>query len=133
MANSAQRASGAPLLGLNVLVLEDETIVSFLIEDMLTELGVAAVWHAARVADGLALLGRRRPDAAVLDVNLGGEKVYPVAERLQRENVPFVFATGYGRDGIAAAWTRCPVIQKPFQLAALAEALVTALRSAGRD
>ena len=108
------------LKGLKVLVVEDESIISFLIEDLATELGAAEVWHAASVAAALALLAARRPDAAVLDVNLGGE---PVAERLERLAVPFVFATGYGRQGVPPQWTGRPVLQKPFPVDALGEAL----------
>jgi len=111
------------LKGLKVLVVEDESIISFLIEDLATELGAAEVWHAASVAAALALLAARRPDAAVLDVNLGGEPAHAVAERLERLAVPFVFATGYGRQGVPPQWTGRPVLQKPFPVDALGEAL----------
>ena len=111
------------LNGLSILVVEDETIISFLIEDMLTDLGCTEVWHAGGLVSALALLGERTPDAAVLDVNLAGEPVYPIAERLASSDIPFVFATGYGREGIPRDWTAYPVIQKPFNLAALAAAL----------
>src|SRR5215207_9565431 len=110
------------LKGLKVLVVEDESIISFLIEDLATELGAAEVWHAASVA-ALALLAARRPDAAVLDVNLGGEPAHAVAERLESLAVPFVFATGYGRQGVPPQWTGHPVLQKPFPIDALGEAL----------
>src|SRR4051794_21073625 len=99
MSRPAEDDARARLEGLRVLVVEDESIISFLIEDLATELGAAAVWHAATVAGALALLDRQRPDAAVLDVNLGGESGLPVAERLEAMGVPFVFATGYGRQG----------------------------------
>ena len=68
------------LAGLTVMVVEDETIVSFLVEDMLTELGCAQVLHASGVSEALTLLQQRQPDAAVLDVNLAGEFAYPIAE-----------------------------------------------------
>ncbi len=111
------------LAGLTVMVVEDETIVSFLVEDMLTELGCAQVFHASGVSEALALLQERQPDAAVLDVNLAGEFAYPVAEVLDAGHVPFIFATGYGRSGIPAHWAPRPVIQKPFDAATLAAAL----------
>jgi CheY-like chemotaxis protein len=110
------------LKGLKVLVVEDESIISFLIEDLATELGAAEVWHAASVAAALTLLAARRPDAAVLDVNLGGEPAHAVAERLEALGVPFVFATGYGRQGVPQ-WIGHPVLQKPFPIDALGEAL----------
>jgi CheY-like chemotaxis protein len=115
---------GASLLeGLTVLIVEDETIISFLMEDMAAELGAAEIWHAAGVAEALELLAERRPDAAVLDVNLGGEPAYPVAERLAALKVPFVFATGYGRQGVPPGWESRPVLQKPFPVETLARGM----------
>jgi CheY-like chemotaxis protein len=119
--NPAQESAG--LAGRRVLVVEDETIVSFLLEDMLQELGCGEVWHVGRIGDALDLLNTRRPDAAVLDVNLAGELSYPVASRLDALAVPFVFATGYGAPGLPERWGQRPVIQKPFQLEVLASAM----------
>ena len=117
------------LHGAKVLVVEDETLISFLIEDMLRELGCAEVWHAAAVKQALTLLGERRPDVAVLDVNLGHELVYPLATWLEAEGIPFVFATGYGRKGVAELWGKRPVVQKPFGREALEAALEAAMRT----
>jgi DNA-binding response OmpR family regulator len=119
-----------PFAGLAVLIVEDEAIVSFLVEDMLTELGCARVRHAGSVAEALAALAAERPDAAVLDVNLGGQKVYPVVERLRDAGVPFVFSTGYDASALPREWAARPLVQKPFQLATLAAGLRAAL--AGR-
>jgi CheY-like chemotaxis protein len=116
-----------PLARLRVLVVEDETLVSFLIEDMLLELGCSAVWHAASVKEAQAILSARRPDAAVLDVNLGGEFVYGFADRLAAEAVPFIFATGYGRGGLPERWADRRVVQKPFAEATLCSALLACL------
>jgi len=118
----------APLVGLNVLVVEDEAIVSFLLEDTLQRLGCANVALAGRLDAAQAELDKGMPDLAVLDVNLGGELVYPVAERLKIAGVPFVFTTGYGVSGIAPEWKTSPILQKPFaaeQLAALIEKLLS--------
>jgi CheY-like chemotaxis protein len=111
--------------GLKVLVVEDEAIVSFLVEEMLLDLGCAEVWHAGAVAQALALLDEKKPDAGVLDVNLAGALVYPVAERLAQLRVPFFFATGYGQKGLAPEWADRPVIQKPFDQDALSRMLVS--------
>jgi CheY-like chemotaxis protein len=121
-------AAGArpPLGGLKVLVVEDEAIVSFLIEDMLLMLGCDSVWHAGAVMQAMALLNERRPDAAVLDVNLSGESACTIAESLEAQGIPFVFATGYGVAGLPKRWAQKPVVQKPFTL----ESLEAALRSA---
>lgn len=116
------------LEGLNVLVVEDETIVSMLLEDMLQELGCSGIWHASNVGSALAILDRQAPDVALLDVNLGGELAYPVASRLDEAGIPFVFATGYGRAGIPETWSPAPVVQKPFALSSLTKAMQSALQ-----
>ena len=101
--------------GLRVLVVEDETAVAMLIEDMLAELGCTVVATASRLSRALRLLERVEMDVAVLDVNLAGEEVYPVAETLASRNIPFVFATGYGYGGVREAWRGRPTLEKPFQ------------------
>jgi CheY-like chemotaxis protein len=113
--------------GRNILVVEDEAVVSFLIEDLLLTFGCNAVWHAANVCAAVSILEKRTPDAAILDVNLAGETAYPVAARLAASGVPFVFATGYGRKGIAAEWQVRPVIQKPFDGNTLRQSLEAAI------
>ncbi len=124
MSNTAQRSRFA---GVRILLVEDETVVSFLIEDMLKELGCANIWHARGVDQAIAMLRDRQPDAAVLDVNLAGELGYPIAEQLESAQIPFLFATGYGRNGIPAQWASKPTIQKPFRYDALAQALAALL------
>ncbi|MGE3869558.1 MAG: response regulator [Pseudorhodoplanes sp.] len=114
-----------------VLIVEDETVVSFLVEDMLLDIGCREVVHAADIGNALRLI-ESGVDFAVLDVNLGRENVYPVAERLAARGIAFLFASGYGRAGLEPAWRDCPVIQKPFRREALAEAMQTALRRAHR-
>ena len=102
------------LAGLDVLLIEDETMVSFLIEEMLEQLGAAAVRHAARLDAGLALVAAKLPSIAILDVNISGETVFPIAERLEASGVPFVFITGYGREGLHDRWAVHEVLQKPL-------------------
>jgi CheY-like chemotaxis protein len=94
---------------------------------MLLQLGCCGVWHASGVNDALSIARDRRPDIAVLDVNLGGELVYPVADHLDRAGIPLIFTTGYGRDGLPERWACHPVLQKPFPMNALASALHSAL------
>lgn len=109
--------------GFRVLVVEDEAIISFLLEDMLGELGATDVRHAANVRGALAFLDDHTPHLAVLDVNLGGERVYPVAEALEAKGIPFVFTTGYGKSGIDPRWSARPVVQKPFNVEGMTAAL----------
>lgn len=113
--------------GVKVLVVEDETIISFLLEDMLADIGCHVLGQASGVQQAFDLLREQRPDIAVLDVNLRGEMIYPFAERLEVEGIPFVFTTGYGAVGLPERWARWPIIQKPFQIGALVAALETAL------
>jgi CheY-like chemotaxis protein len=114
--------------GLKILLVEDEAMVALLLEEMLQELGCGAVWRASSVTEALALLRDRRPDAAVLDINLAGEFAYPIASELEAAQIPFVYSTGYGSKGVPAQWATRPVIQKPFQLETLAAALRSALK-----
>jgi CheY-like chemotaxis protein len=113
--------------GLTVLIVEDETIVALLLEDMLDELSCATVLHANGIDQAAALLREHRPDIATLDVNLGGVYAYPVAAQLAEMHIPFVFTTGYGTSGIDKDWAARPVVQKPFSLESLAAALRQAL------
>lgn len=119
----------APLAGLRLLLVEDEAIVALMIEEMLNDLGCIVVDVAGTVSRGLSFVetAARTLDAAVLDVNLGGEKVYPVAEKLAANGVPFVFSTGYGVAGIAPDFARIPALAKPYSAKALEAALLTAL------
>lgn len=109
--------------GKAILIVEDETIIAMLIEDMLDELGCKDVLKAGNIAEALASLDKQTPDAAILDANLSGEFAFPVATRLVQANVPFVFATGYGRSGIPNEWAARPVVQKPFTIERLEAAL----------
>ena len=117
------------LKGLPVIVVEDETLVAMLLEDMLADLGCEVLWTAHRVPKALEQLAHTTPQAAVLDVNIAGDEVYPVATALAGRNIPFLFATGYGQRGLHEPWSGRPIVQKPFQLEQLAHGLVTALEA----
>ena len=108
-------------------VVEDETMVAILLEDMLVELGCEVLWTANRVSKALDLVAGSRPDAAVLDVNIAGDVVYPVAQALAARGIPFVFTTGYGARGLAESWRDRPIVQKPFQVEHLSHGLLSAL------
>lgn len=86
----------ARLKGLRVLVVEDELVIAMQLESLLEGLGCIVLDPAPSVRRALRSLSGERPDAAVLDVNLQGECVTPVAEALQEQDVPFVLVTGYG-------------------------------------
>jgi CheY-like chemotaxis protein len=108
---------------LRILVVEDEMLVAMNIEDMLLELGHEVAGLASRLGPALALARESRFDAAMLDVNLAGEPSFPVADLLAERGIPFLFATGYGRQGIEERFHACPILQKPFRAAELGAAL----------
>ena len=106
---------GGELDGLKVLIVEDETLVAMLLEDMLADHGCEVAGTAGRVGQASAMIEEGLAmDAAILDVNLAGEPSFPLAELLAAKGVPFVFATGYGAGGLPEAWRDRPTLQKPF-------------------
>src|SRR5450631_1710377 len=125
------------LSGKRVLVVEDEVMVAWMLEDMLAGLGCAVVGPAARINQALAMIGAEVIDAAVLDINLNGEKSYPVADALAARGVPFVFSTGYDKGRLLDGYRSFPVLQKPYQRAELGDTLAKLLtpkeRRASRD
>ena len=111
------------LANLRVLVVEDDVMISMLIEDMLTDLGCRIVGPAARSQEALALLRDIEIDCAILDINLGGDPVNPVADLLRERGVPFAFATGYGEGGLRDIDRDVSILQKPFGQAQLVQTL----------
>lgn len=117
------------LKGRRILLVEDETLIAMLVEEMLTDLGCVVVQVARTVEEGLhaAVSGDIAIDAAILDVNIGEQQVFPVADALGERGLPFIFATGYGIDGLAPRYADHAVVAKPFRRAALEQLLRTAL------
>ncbi len=116
------------LKGLRLLLVEDEAMVAMMIEDMLGDLGCEVVGPAGSVARAQELARTEAEIAgAILDVNLGGEPIYPVAETLKARGVPFVFITGYGSADIDGRFADAPTVQKPFSMPALHDTLVKVL------
>jgi CheY-like chemotaxis protein len=111
------------LSDLKVLVVEDEALVSMLVEDMLSDLGCTVIGPAAEIEEALRLAGSAEIDAALLDVNLGGRPVFPVADALKARGVPFAFASGYGEAGLSESHRGALVLQKPFREADLRRVL----------
>lgn len=113
------------LRGKRILVVEDEPLVAMMVEDILLGENAVVIGPAASLAKALEL-AQGEFDAALLDVNLAAERVYPVARRLQQRGIPFVFATGYG--GPDEEWGNMPnILEKPYSrgdvIAALEQAL----------
>ena len=115
------------LAGLDVLIVEDEALVALNLEMMLEELGCRVVATMMRLEQAESILSSEiSADVAVLDVNIGGSPVFPLAEKLAARRVPIVFATGYGKSGIPENWRDRPVLQKPYTINDLTRCLTAA-------
>jgi len=97
-----------------ILVIEDEILISMLLEDMLAELGHEVAGVVPRVGEALSAVQGQVFDIAILDVHLHGQSAYPVADALIERGRPFVFATGYGERGLPEKYRGLPVLTKPF-------------------
>jgi CheY-like chemotaxis protein len=117
----------AELVGLRVLVVEDEAPVALMIEDMLEEAGCTIAGSVARLADALKIAATVEIDLALLDVNLAGQSVFPVADILRGRRIPLVFSTGYGARGLPSQYAGFPVLGKPFSANQLRQTIATAV------
>ena len=110
---------------MRLLLVEDEALVAMMLEDILVELGCTVAAVTSTVAQALDLAVRLAPslDAALLDVNVGGEKIYPVAEALKAQGVPFLFVTGYGRGALDERYPEAIVVTKPYTVKTLTAGL----------
>jgi CheY-like chemotaxis protein len=98
-----------------VLLVEDETLIAMMMEGLLRDLELEVVGPFGTVHDALEAIRHEAIDAAILDVNLGGEMAYPIAQLLQAKKVPFVFMTGYGSETITMPFANVRVLQKPLE------------------
>ena len=115
-----------------LLLVEDEALLALLMRDILTELGYGLAGPFNCVADALTAAAAERLTGAVLDINLGREYVYPVAEFLKTNGVPFIFVTGYARDRIDPRFADIPVLQKPLTRDILDRALKSVIEPTPR-
>lgn len=114
------------LKGKRILVVEDEALIAVMVEDMLMDMGSDVVGPAATIEAALALARAEAIDAAILDVNVRGERIDPVADVLMARGVPVLFATGYGEVKLASGAT-ATVIDKPYTQEKLARGLALAM------
>jgi CheY-like chemotaxis protein len=120
--------TGDDLAGRRVLVIEDEALVSMVLEEVLAELGCEVVGFASRYNDALAKATSLSYDVAIVDLNLNGQMTVPIAEALRARSQPFVVATGYGPSGLPDSIRSAPMVAKPFLQRELERALRAALR-----
>ena len=112
---------------ISVLVVDDEPMIRMLIQDMLDDLGHTLAGEAARIDEALKLARRAEFDVAILDVDLNGQPIWPVAEVLVARGLPFILATGYGQRGVPEPYRGTPTLGKPFDADALEQAIKAAL------
>jgi CheY-like chemotaxis protein len=113
------------LSGLRILLVEDEAMIAMLVEDMLIDSGATVVGPAGGVKAALDVISNEEIDGALLDVNLGGEQSFDVADALAERSIPFVFVTGYGGQGVRDRYPNAPTLQKPFVTSDLEQVLTT--------
>lgn len=108
---------------MRILVVEDEMLVAMLIEDLLVDLGHQPIGPVMRLEPAIEKAATAEIDMAILDINLAGKRSFPVADRLKERGIPFIFASGYGAAGLEPPYLSAHVLQKPFDLPQLKDAL----------
>ena len=113
------RTDRKTLRGLRILVVEDEFLIACQIEETLSDAGCEVVGPAPHLERAMKIAEDETLDGAILDVNLRGDKVYPVAVRLRDRGIPFIFATGYTGDYLPECFRKAPLLPKPLNTAML--------------
>ena len=116
--------------GCSVFLVEDEVMIRMMVADMLEELGYSVAAEAGEIGEAVKLAQSTDFDLAILDVNVNGKVITPVAELIKARNRPFIFATGYGSSGLPEEYRDRPALQKPFQLETLAQMINAAMMDA---
>ncbi|MDR7192391.1 response regulator [Luteimonas terrae] len=108
-----------------ILIVEDESILAMLLEDFLDDLGYTPPAVASNVSQALRIIDTRAIDFAILDINLGGEQSFPIADALDTRGIPYIFMTGYGAAGVPERLRDHYILQKPYGADALKKALAS--------
>ena len=110
-----------------ILIVEDEMLIALNLEDMLVQLGHTVVAMATRIPEAMKLAAESDIDLAILDLNLFGLSSFPVADVLRGRGIPFMFATGYGTNGLTESYRNEIVLEKPYGVRELQNAVETVL------
>jgi CheY-like chemotaxis protein len=114
----------------SVFLVEDEVMIRMMVADMLNELGYTVAAEAGEIGEAIRLAQSTYFDLAILDVNVNGKVISPVADLLKARGRPFIFATGYGSSGLPEEYRDRPALQKPFQLETLGKVIDSTLKGA---
>jgi DNA-binding response OmpR family regulator len=116
---------GVNLQGRRILVVEDEVLIGMMLQDMLSDFGCEVIGPIIRLAPALEVAKQEQVDLAILDVNLAGEAVFPVADALQSRKVPIIFSTGYGTADLVGPYKEFPTLSKPYDVDELRRVLTS--------
>lgn len=112
------------LTDLTILIVEDEPLIAMSLEDVLSDQGAICLGPVGSIDSALEIIAANRFDIALLDINLRGQKIDPVADRLAAAGIPFIFTTGHGEDGLPKSHRHRPVIAKPYSDTAVIDTLL---------
>jgi CheY-like chemotaxis protein len=126
-ARRLQTVIKSPTRDISFLLVEDEALIRMMVSGMIEELGHTVAAEAGNIADALNLAQSADFRVAILDINLAGHRIDPVAEIIERRGLPFIFSSGYGAKGLPAKFYDRPVLQKPFLIERLVEAIEAAV------
>jgi len=118
-------ATASILQSRRILVVEDSPVIALVLDDMLTDLGCIVVGPAQNMAVAIELAAGETFDAAVIDINIRGGKIYPVAETLRDRGIPFLLASGYADWTMPPEWQERPRLTKPYTIETVERALKT--------
>ncbi|MCC3247263.1 response regulator [Methylocystis sp. WRRC1] len=121
--SDAPQSASDPLLGRRILIVEDDPFITLALEETLVEFGLVVAGAARNIAEALRFARDASFDLALLDVNIGHEKIDPVADAIAARGLPFVFTTGCGRAGLPEAHLDRAIVEKPFYVEEILRAL----------
>jgi CheY-like chemotaxis protein len=119
----------AGLENLRVFVVEDEALVAMMLEEMLRDFGCTVVGPIDSIGAALDAVEQQAADVAILDVNVQGESIYPVADLLHSRNIPLIFATGYGKGALKPEYQNHLTLAKPYDTEDVRQRLFAAMRA----
>jgi DNA-binding NtrC family response regulator len=116
----------------SIFLVEDEALIRMMLAEMVDELGHRVVAEAGNIQDAQVLAETAIFDLAILDINIAGSSIVPVAEIIDRRGLPFLFISGYGSAARPEAFIERPALQKPLMLSTLGETINAILATAGK-